>query len=150
MPTPTPPLQTLDLPYGTRTIEVEAFTNSSIINSSFDPSQKALNLNITVPQGASGFADLIVPQDFLSRPYNVTLDGKSISAIEGDTNTSSYLYLALEGGPHTVSVSGAEFNSIPELIEYYPATLVVISLIFIFLLRKKASRARSVTTRHYT
>jgi hypothetical protein len=122
MPTPTPPLQTLDVPYGNRTFEVQAFTNASKIVSTFDSSQKALNLNITVPQGASGFADLIMQQDFLSRPYNVTLDGKAVNTIEADTNTSSYLYLALNGGLHNVSIVGAEFDHIPEAIVYYPAT----------------------------
>ena len=125
MPTPTPPLQTLDLSYGNRTFEVGAFTNASITASSFDPSQKALNMNVTVPQGTSGFTDLILQQDFLSRPYNVTLDGKAVSAIEADTNTSSYIYLALKEGFHTVSILGAEFDHIPEAIVYYPAAVDV-------------------------
>ena len=121
MPTPTPPLQTLELPYGNRTFQVGAFTNASITASSFDPSQKALNVNVTVPQGTSGFTDFILQQDFLSRPYNVTLDGKAVSAVEADTNTSSYIYLALEEGFHTVSILGAQFDRIPEAIVYYPA-----------------------------
>ncbi len=125
MPTPTPALQTLDLLYGNRTFEVGAFTNASITASSFDPSRKALNMNVTVPQGTSGFTDLILQQDFLSRPYNVTLDGKTVSAIEADTNTSSYIYLALEEGFHTVSILSAEFNRIPEVIVYYPAAVDV-------------------------
>jgi PKD repeat protein len=125
MPTPTPPLQTLELPYGNRTFQVEAFTNASITASSFDAPQKALNVNVTVPQGASGFTDFILQQDFLSRPYNVTLDGKAVSAIEADTNTSSYIYLALEEGFHTVSILGAQFDRIPEAIVYYPAAVDV-------------------------
>jgi hypothetical protein len=122
MPTPTPPLQTLDMPYGNRTFEVDAFTNASKIVSTLDASQRTLNLNVTVPQGTSGFTDFILQQDFLSRPYNVTLDGKAVSPIEGDTNTTSYLYLTLSGGLHTVSILGAEFDHIPEAIVYYPAT----------------------------
>ncbi|MGD0977814.1 MAG: molybdopterin-dependent oxidoreductase [Candidatus Bathyarchaeia archaeon] len=125
MPTPTPPLQTLDLPYGNRTFEVDVFTNASTTTSSFDPSQKALYVNVTVPQGTSGFTDMILQQDFLGRPYNVTLDGNPVSAIEADTNTSSYIYLALDGGFHTVSILGAEFNRVPEPIVYYPATVNV-------------------------
>ncbi len=122
MPTPTPPLQTLDVPSGNRTFQVGAFTNASITASSFDPSQKALNVNVTVPQGTSVFIDFILQQDFLSRPYNVTLDGKVVSATEADTNTSSYTYLALEEGFHTVSILGTEFDGIPEAIVNYPAT----------------------------
>ncbi|HVP16584.1 MAG TPA: molybdopterin-dependent oxidoreductase [candidate division Zixibacteria bacterium] len=122
MPTPTPSVQTLDLPYGNRTFQVGAFTNASNIVSTLDPSQKALNLNVTVPQGTSGFADLILQQDFLSRPYNITLDGNSVGTIEADTNTSSYVYLAFAGGFHTVSIMGTEFVHIPEPIVYYSAT----------------------------
>jgi hypothetical protein len=125
MPTPTPPLQTLDLPYGNRTFEVEAFTNASITASSFDPSRKALNVNVTVLEGTSGFTDLILQQDFLSRPYNVTLDGNAVSPIEADTDTSSYIYLALEEGFHTVSILSAEIHHIPEVIVYYPTAVDV-------------------------
>jgi hypothetical protein len=125
MPTPTPPLETLDVPYGNRTFQVGAFTNASITASSFDPSQRALNVNVTVPQGTSGFTDLILQQDFLSRPYNVTLDGNAVSPIEADTNTSSYIYMALEEGFHTVNILGAEFDHIPEAIVYYPAAVDV-------------------------
>ena len=125
MPTPTPALQTLDVPYGNRTFEVGAFTNASITSSSFDASQKALNVNVTVAEGASGFTDLILPQDFLGRPYNVTVDGKAVSAIEADTNTSSYIYLALTEGFHSVSILGAVFYNIPEIIVYFPAAINV-------------------------
>jgi hypothetical protein len=125
MPTQTPPLQTLDLSYGNRTFEVGAFTNASITASSFDSSRKALNVNVTVPEGTAGFTDLILQQDFLSRPYNVTLDGKAVSAIEADTNTSSYLYMALTEGFHTVNILGAEFDRIPEAIVYYPVAVDV-------------------------
>lgn len=125
MPTPTPPLQSLDLPYGNRTFEVDVFTNASMTASSFDPSQKTLQVNFTVPQGTSGFVDLILQQDFLGRPYNVTLDGNSVSASEADTNTSSYIYLAFDGGFHTISILGAEFNRVPESIVYYPAAVNV-------------------------
>ena len=125
LPTPTPPLQTLDISYGNRTFEVGAFTNASITASSFDHSQKALNVNFTVPEGSSGFTDLIVQQDFLSRPYNVTIDGKGVSATEADTNTSSYIYLQIEQGIHTVSILAAGFDYIPEAIVNYPAAVDV-------------------------
>ena len=125
MPTPTPPVQTLDLPYGNRTFEVGAFTNASNIVSALDPSQKRLSLNVTVPQGTSGFADLMLQQDFLSRPYSVTLDGNAVHAVEADTNTSSYIYLAFDGGFHTVSILGTVFDGIPEPIVYYPTTVDV-------------------------
>jgi hypothetical protein len=138
-PIQVPPLQTLDLPYGNITSKVEVFTNTSITASSFDPSQKILDVNVTVPQGASGFTELILPQNFLSRPYNVTLDGEAINAIEGDTNTSSYLYLYLEGGFHTASILGAQFESIPETVTYYLAMLTLLTLAFLLKKRRTTS-----------
>ena len=125
MPTPTPPQQTLDIPYGNRTFQVGAFTNATITASSLDHSQKALHVNVTVPQGTSSFTDLILQQDFLSRPYNFTLDGKAVTMIEADTNTSSYIYMSLQEGLHTISILGTEFDGIPEAIVDYPATVDV-------------------------
>jgi len=125
MPTPTPQVQTLNVTYGNRTFEVGAFTDASVAVSSFDPSQKSLNVNVTVPLGTSGFSDLILPQDFLSRPYNVTMDGMMVSLIEADTNTSSYIYLPLEEGFHAINITATEFNLTPEAIVYYPASVNV-------------------------
>jgi hypothetical protein len=125
MPTPTPAPQTLDIPYGNRTLEVGAFTNASITAYSFDASRKAFNVNVTVPEGTSGFADFILQQNFLSRPYNFTLDGETVSAIEADTNASSYIYLALTEGFHTVSIIGAEFHNVPVAVVSYLATVGV-------------------------
>jgi hypothetical protein len=125
MPTPTPPIQTLDVPYGNRTFEVGAFTNASTITSSFDPSRKALNVNVTVPQGTSVFTDLIIQQDFLSRPYEVTLDGNVVTAIEADTNTSSYLYMVLQEGFHNLSIIGSGFGRAPEAVVFYPSAVAV-------------------------
>jgi hypothetical protein len=119
MPTPTPPVQTLDLAYGNRTFEVGAFTNATNIASTLNASQKTLNLNVTVPEGTSAFADLILQRGFLGRPYSVTLDGNAVNAVEADTNTSSYLYLAFEGGFHTISIQGTEFDGIPEPIAHF-------------------------------
>jgi DMSO/TMAO reductase YedYZ molybdopterin-dependent catalytic subunit len=120
-PTITPPLQAYGFLYGNRTFKVDAFTNASI-TAAFNPSQKALNMNMTVLQGTSGFVDFILQQDFLKGPYNVTVDGKTITVIEGDTNTTSYLYMAIHEGFHTASISGTESVHIPEIVVYYQAT----------------------------
>ncbi len=126
MPTPTPPVQTLNVTYGNRTFEVGAFTNASITGSSFDASLEKLSLNISVPAGTSSFANLILPQDFINRPYNITLDGSNVSVLEADTNITSYLYLALEGGFHTVSISTSELVFLtPEITLYYTASVDV-------------------------
>jgi hypothetical protein len=125
MPTLTPSLQTLDLRYQNRTFEVETFTNASITTYSLDPSQKTLNLNVTVPKGTTAFMNLILKQNFLSRPYNITSDGKPTNAIEGDTNTTSYLYLTFEEGPHATTITGTEFANIPELVVNYTPIVTI-------------------------
>jgi len=127
LPTPTPPVQTLNVAYGNRTFAVGAFTNATISVSSFDPSLKTLNVSVTVPEGASSYADLILPQNFLSRPYNFTLDGEAVSALEADTNISSYLYFSLEEGLHTLSISAAGVGiHVPEAdFAYTPASINV-------------------------
>jgi PKD repeat protein len=48
-----------------------------------------------------------------------------VSPVEADTNTSSYVYLVLTEGFHTVSIVGAEFDLGPEAIVSYPATVGV-------------------------
>jgi len=142
VPTLTPPLQTLNVSYGNQTYEVNAYTNASITVSSFDPSQKTINLNVIVPAGTSGFADLILQQNFLGKPYNVTLDGNPISALEGDTNTTSYLYLTFGEGSHALSLSAAEFEQVPETFLYYPLLLVLVLLLITKKSRNSRKRAR--------
>jgi hypothetical protein len=126
LPTQTPPLQAFGLTYGNRTFEVGAFTNASVTAPVSDFSQKAINVNMTVPQGSSGFADFILGQDFLRGPYNVTLDEKTIGAIEADTSKNSYLYMVLNEGFHIASIFGTEFLvHIPKINVSYNSTTYV-------------------------
>jgi len=118
MPSPTPPVQALNVSFGNRTFQVGAFTDASMTVSSFDASLKTLNMDVSVIPGTLGFTDLIVPQDFLRRPYNVTVDGKLVSPIEGDTNTTSYLYFPLAEGSHAISMTAEEVEDVPEAIVY--------------------------------
>ena len=120
LPTTTPPLETLHLPYGNRTFEIKIFTNVSIDAFTFDYFQKELEVNVTVPLGTAGFADFVLLQDFLKGPYNVTLDDKKIDAVEADVIQRSYLYLPVGQGNHTVRIFGTEFfGHIPEIaVEY--------------------------------
>jgi hypothetical protein len=126
LPIQTPPLQTFNLTYGNRTFTVGAFTNASIKAPTLDPFHNALNLSLTVPQGASGFADFILQQDFLRGPYNITVDQETTGAIEADTNETSYLYSVLGEGTHAVSILGTKFfGHIPEIILEYNSTVYV-------------------------
>ncbi|MGD0330978.1 MAG: PKD domain-containing protein [Nitrososphaeria archaeon] len=121
-----PPLQTFNVTYANRTFGVDSFTNASMTNVVFDPSQKKMDVSMTVLNGTSSFVDFILEQDFLKGPYNVTVDEKPTSAIEADTNGTSYLYITLAEGFHTVSISGTEFfGHIPEISLYYQASTYV-------------------------
>lgn len=120
LPTTTPPLETLHLPYGNRTFEIKIFTNVSIDAFTFEYFQKELEVNVTVPLGTAGFADFVLPQDFLKGPYNVTLDDKKIDAVEADVIQRSYLYLPVGQGNHTVRIFGTEFfGHFPEIAVDY-------------------------------
>ena len=126
LPTTTSPLETLHLPYGNRTFEIEIFTNVSIDAFTFDYFQKELEVNVTVPLGTVGFAEFVLLQDFLKGPYNVTLDDKKIDAVEADVIQRSYLYLPVGQGNHTVRIFGTEFfGHIPEIAVDYNGTVDV-------------------------
>ena len=126
LPTTTPPLEMLHLPYGNRTFEIRIFTNVSIDAFTFDYFWKELEVNVTVPLGTAGFADFVLPQDFLKGPYNVTLDDKEIDTVEADIIQRSYLYLPVGQGNHTVRIFGTEFfGHIPEIAVDYNGTVDV-------------------------
>jgi len=126
LPTTTPPLETLHLPYGNRTFEIKIFTNVSIDAFAFDYFQKELEVNVTVPLGTTGFADFVLLQDFLKGPYNVTLDDKKIDAVEADVIQRSYLYVPVGQGNRTVRIFGTEFfGHIPEITVDYNGTVDV-------------------------
>ncbi len=126
LPTTTPPLETLHLPYGNRTFEVKIFTNISINAFTFDYFHKKLEANVTVPLGTTSFADFVLPQDFLKGPYNVTLDDKEIDTVEANVIQRSYLYMPVGEGNHTLRIFGTEFfGHIPEITVDYNGTVDV-------------------------
>jgi len=126
LPTTIPSLDTLHLPFGNRTFEVRIFTNVSINAFTFDYFQKELEVNVTVPLGTMGFADFVLPQDFLKGPYNVTLDDYKIDAVEANIIQRSYLYVPVGQGNHTVRIFGTEFfGHIPEIAVDYNGTVDV-------------------------
>jgi hypothetical protein len=126
LPTTTPSLDTLHLPYGNRTFEIKIFTNVSINAFTFDYFQKELEVNVTVPLGTVGFADFVLPQGFLKGPYNVTLDDYKIDTVEANVIQRSYLYMPVGQGNHTVRIFGTEFfGHIPEITVDYNGTVDV-------------------------
>jgi hypothetical protein len=122
LPTQNPPLGTLHFVFGNSTFDVGAFTNASIVATGFEQLQRALTVNMTVPQGTSGFIDFSVQKDFLKGPYNVALDQETVDPIETDPNGTSYILLTLNEGFHVARIVGTEsFGEIPEIIVNYSA-----------------------------
>ena len=108
-PSITPALQAFNLSFGIRNFKVELFTNVSITAFNFNYLQKEVDLNVSVPSGTTGFANLILQHAFLKGPYSVLLDETTTDAIEANVTNLSFLYLAFPKGSHSVKIVGMEF-----------------------------------------
>jgi hypothetical protein len=116
LPSITPPLQGLNFTFGNLRFNAPVFTSASIIAYALNYSQKQISLNVTVPSGKTSFADLMLPQDFLKSPYNVTIDNEATSIIEADLASQSYVYVSIPEGFHTVNIVGTQiFGFAPEI-----------------------------------
>lgn len=104
-----PPLQVFTLTFGNRTFQLEAFTNASIAQFKFDPSQKTVYMNVSIPSSSVGFADFIIPQDMLKGPYTVTVDGKAANVREANATDREFQYIQFSPGMHAVHIVGSEF-----------------------------------------
>lgn len=115
-PSINPPLQEFTLQYGTRTFEVETFTNASIAAFNFNYLQKEIEFNIIVPSETTSFVNLIIPNAFLKEPYTVYLDENEADFTAANVIDYSFLYLLSREGLHTVRIRGTEFfGAIPEI-----------------------------------
>ncbi len=142
----TPPIEQLNLDFGNRTLTTEVFTNATINDHTFDDEKQELSLNVSVLSAMNGFFDFKLQQDFLKRPYNVTVDAQPVTVVEGDLANQSYLWLALGEGSHTISIVGAnadvpEFEPIPLILLFLTITLATV---FLF---KNVIRTRTLNTR---
>jgi hypothetical protein len=122
LPSINPPLQELNITLGNSTFNVEAFTNVSINHFNFDYSQNKISMNVTVP--SEGFADFILPQNFLRSPYNVSVDSQTVNTIETDLNNQSYVYVTFANGLHNVEITGTEV-AVPELTPFMVILLFI-------------------------
>lgn len=139
LPSLTPPLQELSFAAGNLTFKVEAFTNVSINSSTLDLSQKIISLNVTVPSGTRGFADILFQHDFLNGPYDVTVDTQTVNTTETDLTNQSYLYIDFSEGLHTVEIIGTN-APVPEF-----TSLIILSLLMITTLMVAMVYRRIVT-----
>jgi len=128
LPSITPPISELNFGAGNLGFKAEAFTNASISAYALNYSQKQISLDLTVPSGTVGVADFELPQVFLKRPYNVTLDNRTVGILEADLANQSYVYInsSIPEGFHTVSIVGSGiFGFAPEINLYRPQGIYV-------------------------
>jgi hypothetical protein len=115
-PSITPAIKIFSLPFGSRNFLVKSFTNISITAFSFNYSQKEINLNVTVPSGTTGFADLIVQQDLLGGSYTIFLEEERIDASLANVANLTFLYLTFPEGSHAVKIIGEKvFGALPNI-----------------------------------
>lgn len=135
-PSVNPPLQELKMPFDNETLSVEAFANVSINSCEFDYLQKKISLNVTVPQGAGGFADFILQQDFLKGPYNVSVDAETVNTIESDPTNKSYLCITLAEGTHAVEIVGSD-TVVPEFPPFLAMPLLITATLLMVIIRRR-------------
>jgi len=119
-PSLNPPVQAFGVRFGNRTFEIDAFTNATITDFEFDQTQKEARLNVTVPQGAKGFIDLIIPQSLLIGPFSAFSNQTSVELLEANVTERTYMYASLTEGNQTVRFVGAEFSGLfPTIVVEY-------------------------------
>ena len=108
-PSITPAIQAFNLTFGSRNFQVKSFTNVSITAFNFNYLQKEIDLNVTVPSGTAGFADLIVQEDLLSGPYTFFLEVERINVPLANVANLTFIYLTFPEGSHIVKIVGEKF-----------------------------------------
>jgi hypothetical protein len=126
LPLMTPPLQDMNFVFGNLTFTVSVFTNVSIDGFALDYLKKQIDLNITVPSGTEGFADLILPQNFLKAPYSAYVNTQPAEVIEADLANKSYLYVPFPEGSDSAAIAGSGiFGNNPLIVVSYNSTVNV-------------------------
>jgi hypothetical protein len=141
MPNVTPPIEELNFESENRTFTMQTFTNVSIISHAFDYQEQELGLNVTVPSGTTGVIDFNIEQDFLQRPYNVSVDMQPVNVAEGDLANRSYVWIPLTEGAHTIRIAGTN-TALPEF-EPIPLTLLFLAITLVAVLLFKKSDAQT-------
>lgn len=125
-PLMTPLMRDMDFVFGNLTFTVSVFTNVSIDAFALDYLRKQIDLNITVPSGTEGFADLILPQNFLKAPYSAYVNSSVAEVIETDLANKSYLFVPFPGGSDSAAIVGSGiFGNNPEIVVNYNSTVDV-------------------------
>lgn len=102
---------------------IEVWTNSSLYNVAgvITEGNGSIWLSVMGPAGTEGYVYLVLPKQFMARPYNVYLDGELVSydtPYENATHVTISIYYG--HSEHTITVSST--NVIPE----FPLELITI------------------------
>jgi len=113
---PSLPVRGLNFTFGNLKFRVGAFTNASINAYALNYSRRQISINVTVPSSSAGFADFILPQNFLAGPYSIEMDNQATKILEADVANRSYLYTSMPRGFNTVKIIGTGiFGFAPEI-----------------------------------
>jgi len=113
-------------------------SNSSISNLIFNQPQKEISLNVTNPEGTSGYCNVTIPKELLSGTFTVFFDDALIIPTVTQSPTHSFIYVEyspISDSSHQIQIRGTEV--IPEfpLILVLPIILVVLSGLLISIRR---------------
>ncbi len=125
MPSIDPPLQLFNLTIGKREYQIRVFTNVSITGFNFDHSQKQMYFNISVPAGAIGFTEFVIPQNFFEGPYSVFLNEKSVEFVQANVANLTFIHLLFPKASLALRIFGERLYGLPEImVEFNQKTYV--------------------------
>jgi protocatechuate 3,4-dioxygenase beta subunit len=101
-------------------------TNSRILDATFDPSSRSININLEGVQDASGRSEFSIPKKFMTGPFTVSLDGRpeaeGVSATENQTHAT--ITIEHEHDLQQITIQGT--TAVPEFP--LPAAMVAAGL----------------------
>jgi hypothetical protein len=100
-------------------------TNSRVIDATFDPSSRSININLEGMQDAAGKSQFSIPKDFMAGPFAVSLDGRTVeSGIITENQTRTTIAIEHEHELQEITIQAA--TAVPEYP--LPAALVATGL----------------------
>lgn len=115
IPTVSPPLEPFNLQFGSRTFQINIFTNQTIADFSFNYTTRTVSF--AVEPATQGFANVIIPQTLLRGTYTVFVDDSVSGFAEANITGQTYINVNFPSGPHTIEIIATEFfGTIPTAV----------------------------------
>jgi hypothetical protein len=104
MPSTNPPLQSFNVTNHEQEYTVQILTNSSLESFTFEETR--LVFKFSGLEGTSGYLYVSFPKELFEEPYQVYIDGNSVSYHQTNIYQNAYLYLAFTNSNHTITIEG--------------------------------------------